>query len=259
MAAAESYLRVTVQAISGEVLLGPSINVNTNESTSDLKRRLPDHGGAWRLLLKGRELLDRERLSAACEQDAENEITAVALQNVATDLSRLLAETIAKRARLYECGERWLRECDAASDDRKQQQRKEDIQLFMNARETLLQEIEEQTIFHCKKDARMGRNSSQVHLENLQAFELGAKFFFAFNRTIRQDPIMRGWYYSMHDDAREPRDVPETIQMRPRAHAEPCEEGHHRAFSSHWPRTWSCSLSAKVCGPCLDATGASSW
>lgn len=215
LAHADARLHVTITGIGGKVLLGPRAEVHRGENVKGLKRQLPDcREGAWRLLLDGRELLDGEPLASACGTGTEHEMTAVVVSLLGTELARLTADTQEWKASLMQVDEQWLGACVSAHDDAKRRRRDEDIHVYRQAMARLLQQIEDIAIADCRRCAMDGKSSSTVHLDNLQAYELGSKFYFTRSKPIRADPVLRGWYFSNHGDALDPCDVPEDMELK---------------------------------------------
>lgn len=212
----EGSLSLTIISVSGDVLLGPKEQVDASECARDLKRRLPDCGGAWRLLLLGRELHDPESLSSVCQPDVENEITAVVEKTHATKLARKMVEQREWKAQLQQSSEQWLAEMASADDDKKRQQRDKDIEAYRVALAQLVQQVGERALMSCNMAAGDGKSWCTFVFDDLQFHELGAKFYFAMPRLkpIRADPILRGWYLSVHGaDSKDVPDVPEHLQM----------------------------------------------
>ncbi|CAK0857902.1 unnamed protein product [Prorocentrum cordatum] len=210
-----AVLRITITRISGEVLLGPRAIFDGSESVKELKQKLPHcDGGVWQLLLEGRELLDTERLADTCNTSMENEVTAVAVKTAGTELMQLTATAKERNARLKQESEQWLSTYMSVDEDARRQRRDQDIQIYQQAVTILLQQIEDFAIADCRREAVNGKSCCHVHLEDLQRYELGKQFYFTRAKPIRADPVLRGWYFSTHEEALDPHDVPAAMELK---------------------------------------------
>jgi len=204
---------ITITGISGGALLGPC-DIDASERVRGLKRRLPDSGGLWRLFLRERELLDQETLAEACHGEATHHLTAIVIKSTAAELVNMMAEQRERKFLLQQGNDSWLREFASSDEEKKRQQRDADIRAYREAVASLVQQLQGEVVQHCKRAASKGRSWYQFVMADLQRYQLGANFFFSFDRQVRADPILRGWYFSSHGvESNDPADLPVVLQM----------------------------------------------
>mmetsp|Transcript_58472 Transcript_58472/g.171018 ORF Transcript_58472/g.171018 Transcript_58472/m.171018 type:complete len:273 (-) Transcript_58472:134-952(-) len=209
---------ITIYGLNGKVLVGPGEAVSCSVTVGELKQRLTE--GAFRgspkqavqLLFDCRELLDNSTLWDICTKGSEVALTAMICQSTGLELAKMASTAKTLKYQQEQSSEQWLQDLTSASPDRKQEQREADICEYKHAVEGLVEQLGERAVLECRIAARQGRSKSQFDLSMpLQFYELGAKMYFRFERNVRSDPVLRGWYFSLR-----PADVvdaPETMRL----------------------------------------------
>jgi len=208
-------MSITVKSMSGVVLLGP-LDTDAAETAGSLKQRLPDKGGAWRILWGERELLEQEALSQfCCAEGGGLELTAVVTNRLVDELSKVAAAAREREKALGRSIQRWLSECESTQEEQKKQQRERDVLEYERAMAGLLEQLERLAVSECRRAAEDGKLwcSFSMTCNSLQQFPLMAKFHFTFRIPVRSDPFMRGWYFSCIATCADAAEAPETIQM----------------------------------------------